>query len=107
MRPSAASEGHEWAIVRVVGIKDGEARNKAVPTPLRRRQQQGSRGSDPLCAYDALRSLWAESGAQERAGRSGPDREPIFRAPDGRAWSSTQSRVLAKEMVIRRAHFYA
>eukprot|EP00965_Chrysotila_dentata_P012564 413752-Pleurochrysis_carterae.AAC.2 len=47
MHPSAVSDGHEWALIHVVPIKDAAARAKATPTPLRRRQRGGERGGGP------------------------------------------------------------
>eukprot|EP00965_Chrysotila_dentata_P130180 4304197-Pleurochrysis_carterae.AAC.1 len=60
MSPAAVSDGHEWALIHVVPIKDAAARAKATPTPLRRRQRGGERGEDRMCAYDALRAMWEE-----------------------------------------------
>eukprot|EP00965_Chrysotila_dentata_P173194 5716213-Pleurochrysis_carterae.AAC.1 len=58
MEPSAASKGHQWALISIVGIKDTYVRHVAVPMPLRRRRLVGPMGADPLCAYDALRAAW-------------------------------------------------
>eukprot|EP00965_Chrysotila_dentata_P015809 523466-Pleurochrysis_carterae.AAC.1 len=60
MPPATVSDGHEWALVHIVPIKDASARAKATPTPLRRRQRGGPRGADRMCAYDALRIMWDE-----------------------------------------------
>eukprot|EP00965_Chrysotila_dentata_P057407 1904348-Pleurochrysis_carterae.AAC.2 len=45
MQPAAVSEGHEWALLHVVPIKDAAARAKAIPMPLRRRQRGGGQRS--------------------------------------------------------------
>eukprot|EP00965_Chrysotila_dentata_P085550 2821756-Pleurochrysis_carterae.AAC.3 len=60
MKPSAASEGHRWALVHVVPIKDTEVRLKATPMPLMRRRRGRARGEEPLCPYDALCALWTD-----------------------------------------------
>eukprot|EP00965_Chrysotila_dentata_P079689 2628288-Pleurochrysis_carterae.AAC.1 len=72
MQPSAASDGHEWALVHVVPIKDTSMRRKATPMPLRQRQRGGTRRADPLCSFDALRTTWDERAdcVQCRSGRS-------------------------------------
>eukprot|EP00965_Chrysotila_dentata_P136784 4523817-Pleurochrysis_carterae.AAC.1 len=60
MQPAEVSDGHEWALIHVVPIKDTSARAKPTPMPLRRRRRGGWRGEDPMCAYDALRAMWEE-----------------------------------------------
>eukprot|EP00965_Chrysotila_dentata_P104080 3436877-Pleurochrysis_carterae.AAC.1 len=96
MSPAAISDGHEWALVHVVPIKDAGARAKAVPMPLRRRQRGGSRGMDRMCAYDALRIMWDErapSVPPEERTFGKPSRWPLFVGADGVSpWSSTDSR---------------
>eukprot|EP00965_Chrysotila_dentata_P108223 3574654-Pleurochrysis_carterae.AAC.2 len=90
--PSAVSKGHRWALVHVVGIKDAQARRKAVPLPVRRRQLEGESGDGPLCTYEALRRTW-----EERRHRV-PQEERTHGQPSrgSRAWNSADSRALAK-----------
>eukprot|EP00965_Chrysotila_dentata_P213426 6187616-Pleurochrysis_carterae.AAC.1 len=102
MQPSAASDGFEWALVWVVPIKDAAARHKAAPMPLRRRQREGPRGSDPLCAFDALWVTWHERAdgvpvAERTFGTRSST--PLFVGSDGvLPWSSADSRRLAQAM---------
>eukprot|EP00965_Chrysotila_dentata_P148245 4893839-Pleurochrysis_carterae.AAC.1 len=101
MKPSTASGGHDWALVHVVPIKDTEVRQKATPMPLRRRQRGGAAGQDPLCAFDALRAMWADRapGVPENERTFGkPSTTPLFVTADGEAWTSTESRALARLM---------
>eukprot|EP00965_Chrysotila_dentata_P124282 4108678-Pleurochrysis_carterae.AAC.1 len=102
MQPAAVSEGHEWALLHVVPIKDAAARAKATPMPLRRRQKGGARGADGMCAYDALRIVWEERAltvppAERTFGA--PSRTPLFVGADGASpWSSADSRRVVKAM---------
>ena len=54
MQPSAESNGLPWMTIDVVDIKDTVARKRSVPLPVRRRQDGGALGDDPLCTYDAV-----------------------------------------------------
>eukprot|EP00965_Chrysotila_dentata_P072809 2406518-Pleurochrysis_carterae.AAC.1 len=86
MQPAAVSEGHEWALIHVVPIKDAAARAKAIPMPLRRRQHGGARGMDRMCAYDALRIVWEERAPmvpQTERTFGAPSRTPLFVGADG------------------------
>eukprot|EP00965_Chrysotila_dentata_P018944 631498-Pleurochrysis_carterae.AAC.1 len=69
--------------------------------PLRRRQLGGAMGADPLCAYDALRAIWADREpavpVHERTFGK-PSTTPLFVTADGGAWTSTESRALARLM---------
>eukprot|EP00965_Chrysotila_dentata_P031371 1045782-Pleurochrysis_carterae.AAC.1 len=47
MQLTAASDGHKWALIYIVPIKDVAARHQATPTPLRRRRKGGALGEDP------------------------------------------------------------
>eukprot|EP00965_Chrysotila_dentata_P044371 1474932-Pleurochrysis_carterae.AAC.1 len=96
MPPAAVSDGHEWALIHVVPIKDTAARAKAAPMPLRRRRRDGPRGADGMCAYDALRIMWDERApavpvAERTFGK--PSCTPLFVGADGVSpWSSVDSR---------------
>jgi hypothetical protein len=55
--PRRESRSRLWLFVRVVPIKDPDARRPGYPSPIARRHD-GPFGSDPLCAYDALALAW-------------------------------------------------
>eukprot|EP00965_Chrysotila_dentata_P023741 786751-Pleurochrysis_carterae.AAC.1 len=82
MSPAAVSDGHGWALIHVVPIKDSAARAKAAPMPLvRRRRRDGPRGTDGMCAYDRLWNMRDEpapsvSATERTFGR--PSRTPLF-----------------------------
>lgn len=102
--PCEESEGCEWGTVDVVAIKDTHHRHAVCPMPVRRRAQQGARGADPLCTYDALRRLWDQrmeglNAAQRRT--LAASRQPLFIGANGRSWSTTDSRELAQDMATR------
>eukprot|EP00965_Chrysotila_dentata_P009483 309231-Pleurochrysis_carterae.AAC.1 len=87
MKPSEASDGHEWALIHVVPIKDTEVRQAATPMPMRRRRRGGAAGADPLCPYDALRAIWEDGVASVPVGERTFGRPsastPLFTAMDG------------------------
>eukprot|EP00965_Chrysotila_dentata_P061007 2021086-Pleurochrysis_carterae.AAC.1 len=70
--------------------------------PLRRRQRDGPRGADGMCAYDALRIMWEDRApsvpeSERTFGR--PSRTPLFVGADGATpWSSADSRRVVKAM---------
>eukprot|EP00965_Chrysotila_dentata_P032969 1098498-Pleurochrysis_carterae.AAC.2 len=43
VKPTAASGGHEWALVHVTSIKDAQARDDPTPMSIRGRQMGGHR----------------------------------------------------------------
>eukprot|EP00965_Chrysotila_dentata_P047950 1590517-Pleurochrysis_carterae.AAC.1 len=84
----------------VVVVKDAQARNPAVPMPLRRRRKGGQQGDDPRpCAYDALRAAWDAHVEQVPPAERTPGRvsaRPFFTDEGGvEAWTSATSRRLA------------
>eukprot|EP00965_Chrysotila_dentata_P170002 5611786-Pleurochrysis_carterae.AAC.1 len=86
MKPPAASEGHEWALIHVTVIKDAQARSRPTPIPVRRLRMGGQLGEDALCTYDALRITWMERehavAVEEHTFGKRSD-TPFFTAEDG------------------------
>ena len=75
------SNGYEALTVWLMSIKNIDGCKRRMPIPIRRRCMPGvPRGTDPLCAYDAILAWWeaAEHGvpAHERP------TTPFFRLPD-------------------------
>lgn len=98
--PCQESEGCPWMIVRIVAIKDANARNAPVFIPVRRRAtfQLEPIDSDPLDAYDAVRLAWLTRYAEVPAHMR--HEAPLFVSAVGgpmAAWTTDDSRRLARE----------
>ena len=106
--PCAESDGCRWMTIDITAIKDGDARNRTVPMPLRRRSNVGALGADPMCTYDAVLTLMRQHlGQTPVAGRvSGAAAlRPMFTRrwpapPHARSneWRTIETNELAKEM---------
>eukprot|EP00965_Chrysotila_dentata_P005622 185117-Pleurochrysis_carterae.AAC.1 len=86
MKPTAASDGYQWALVHVTAIKDTHARGKPTPMPVRRRRKGGRQGEDALCTYDELRITWEERAhtvPENECTFGGRSDTPFFTAEDG------------------------
>ena len=99
----ADSAGLPWLTIDVVPCKDTHARHRACPMAVRRRAK-GPVGSDPLCPYDAVMSVFRARGVAapavgERV-RGATASEPFFTWRGGEPWDTRHTRTLAKEMFV-------
>ena len=98
--PCPESEGCPWVIVRMVAIKDTNARHAPVFIPIRRRASflAAPVDSDPLDAYDAIRRAWLARRAEVPPHMR--HEAPLFTSSEGgslAAWTTDDSRRLARD----------
>ena len=95
--PNRESSGCPWVLIRVVAIKDHSVRNKPTLLAVRRRapiSSQHARGTDPLDAYDAVLTAWRDR--RRELNESDAKTAPFFTSASGGAWSTSDTKNLAK-----------
>lgn len=88
--PCAETGGYQALVVDLMVIKDERVTRVRTPCLIRRRQAPSvPSGTDPCCAYDAIRSLWELRLAQQ-VPPSARSASPLFATPDGAAVTTNQ-----------------
>lgn len=94
--PCAETGGYHALVVDVMVIKDERVSRSRTPCLIRRRQPpHAPRGSDPCCAYDAMRALWEMRIAQVPSVEY--SRAPLFATADGQAVTTTHVLAFVRE----------
>jgi hypothetical protein len=93
-QPSAASGGRAWCYIAWYPIKDVSARHSKVVTPIVRRHD-GAVGSDPACAYDALRAVYNARSASLPPGADLAS-VPLFAHTSGKVYTTADTRRIAR-----------